>query len=568
MNYQRNRTLLIFCLCILGALLFNKWQEAYQAKKSISSESINVLEPELKSGVDNVDIPEIPKEENKHSHLKDSTQDINSLGSKNEIDNSNLIHVKTDVLELYINKKGGDIVKGTLTQYTEVNHSEGFPLLDYSANRFYIAQSGLTSKVGPDAPHLGRANYASLKNEYIFDKEQNEELIVDLQMNTHGGIKITKRFIFTPKSYVITIKYIIHNLSTHEYLGQMYGRFKRVIEEEKGSAFLGVQTFTGMALYTPQKPYTKITFKEASEKPINKNVKGGWVAMIEHYFLSAWIPNKDEVNQFHARTFDNKVGIEFLSPAIKVAPETTGEVSSQLYLGPQITEVLKELSPGLELTVDYGILWPVCQPIFWLLKKIHSFIGNWGFSIIIVTLLIKALFYKLSAASYRSMGNMRKLQPRMQALKERYGDDKQKFGQAVMEMYKTEKINPLGGCLPMLVQIPVFISLYYVILGSVELHHAPFVGWINDLSAKDPWYILPLLMGGSMFVQQKLSPAPPDPMQAKVMMFMPIVFTALFFNFPSGLVLYWFVNNLLSILQQWFIVKRIESQLPSRHHGK
>jgi YidC/Oxa1 family membrane protein insertase len=293
------------------------------------------------------------------------------------------------------------------------------------------------------------------------------------------------------------------------------------------------------------------------KKVFKQSVDKGWVAMEEHYFTTAWVPDVGSY-QFITETFaDHSYSVCFVGSQVVVSPGKSAIVGASLYAGPEIMQTLQKVAPGLELTVDYGSLWWICQPIFHLMCWLYSIFGNWGVAIILVTVLIKLAFYKLSASSYRSMGNMKKLQPKMEQLKEKYGDDRQKFGQAVMELYKKEKVNPLGGCLPILIQIPVFIALYYVLLESVELRQAPFALWLQDLSVKDPFYVLPIIMGCSMFLQQRMSPAPPDPVQAKVMMAMPIVFTVMFLQFPSGLVLYWVVNNGLSILQQWFITRRM-----------
>ena len=295
------------------------------------------------------------------------------------------------------------------------------------------------------------------------------------------------------------------------------------------------------------------------EAKLDLDVKGGWIAMIQHYFLGAWIPLADISEHFFTNVLPGgRYVIGKYSPAVSVEDGATHGFSSSLFVGPKLQDTLAEIAPGLELTVDYGWLTFLSQPLFWLLEKLHGIFGNWGWAIIFLTILIKLAFFKLSEASYKSMANMRRMTPRMQALKDRYGSDKQRLNQAMMELYKKEKINPLGGCLPIIVQIPVFIALYWVLLESVELRQAPFILWMDNLSAADPYFVLPLIMGVSMFVQQKLNPAPVDPMQAKIMMSLPVVFTIFFAFFPSGLVLYWVVNNLLSIAQQYYITRKIE----------
>ena len=327
---------------------------------------------------------------------------------------------------------------------------------------------------------------------------------------------------------------------------------------------MGTSAYTGGAISSPEKRYEKITFDAMTEQPLSRDVQGGWVAMIQHYFVSAWVPGQQESNHLYTKALpDERFIIGLVEPTVQVPPGATGTLDAELYMGPKDQTRLEQIATGLDLTVDYGWLWFIAQPLFWLLKWFHHLVGNWGVAIILVTLLIKLAFYKLSATSYRSMANMRRMAPKMQDLKQRYAGDREKLNHAMMELYKKEKINPLGGCLPIVVQIPVFIALYWMLLESVELRQAPFFLWIHDLSVMDPYYVLPLLMGVSMFIQQRLNPAPPDPIQAKVMMALPFVFTVFFAFFPAGLVLYWFVNNLISIAQQWFITRRIEQGVAS-----
>ena len=337
----------------------------------------------------------------------------------------------------------------------------------------------------------------------------------------------------------------------------MYRQFKRT--ESTGieqSRFL--YTYTGGVLSTEENPYEKIEFGDMEDQDLKQEIKQGWVAMIQHYFVGAWIGEKDKTNHVYTKVSDgNKYVIGMLTPQASVAPGSTGSIKARAYVGPKLQEQLKDVAPNLVLTVDYGWLTILAEPIFWFMKWIQSVVGNWGWTIILLTISIKLMFYKLSETSYKSMANLRRVHPRLQSLKERFGDDKQGMQQAMMKIYKEEKINPLGGCLPILVQIPVFIALYWVLLESVEMRQAPFILWLDDLSSKDPYYVLPLLMGASMLIQQKLNPAPLDPVQAKIMMMLPIVFTVFFAFFPAGLVLYWVANNVLSITQQWVITKRI-----------
>lgn len=569
MSSQNIRLALLAAVLFLGMMLYNAWQKDHAKEATLA----NTKSTTLTEHPQDKDIPVLSAKEGNVRGSKGlgknaSGNESSGEGAKGSItgtgtgeasgSKSQQIRVKTDVLDLLIDPMGGDITYLNLPAYPESKEDKSpYLLLDDSAKRYYIAQSGLTGEDGPDRRGVGRAVYQVSKTQYELQPDQ-DRLEVLLKTKAKEGINITKRFVFYRGEYNIDVAYLIDNDTAQDYKGNMYARLKRKPEQSSGGGLLGIQTYTGAAIHTNSSQYKKISFKDIEEKPFTEEVKNGWVAMVEHYFVSAWIPEPD-LNYTYQTTHlpDGADVIGFVSPTVVVPAKSQETIQAKLYAGPQITNVLEKLAPGLELSVDYGVLWPICQPIFWLLKKINEFVGNWGWSIVIITIIIKLLFYKLSASSYRSMGNMRKLQPRIEALKERYGEDKQKFSQAVMELYKKEKINPLGGCLPILIQIPVFIALYYVLLGSVELRQAPFILWIHDLSAKDPYYVLPVLMGLSMLVQQKLNPPPPDPVQAKVMMFMPVIFTVLFLNFPAGLVLYWFVNNVLSILQQWMITRNM-----------
>lgn len=554
MTTQNIRFFLFAAIVLIGMLLYNAWKEE-TATTIVSHKQTNVL-PEHHVMIDDKEIPEVEQQ-------KPTVEREHGITQTHMPERE--IQIKTDVLNVKIDKLGGDITQLILTTYAEdeKNFGQGFVLFDNSDKRFYVAQSGLTGEQGPDKRGVGRAKYEAQYTNYQLENNQTD-LIVDLKTTAGTAVDVIKRFVFHRGSYIVDLEYLIYNKSKADYKGSFYARLKRKAGKDTGGGFLGVQTFTGAAIHTPETPYKKISFKDITEKPLEESVQGGWAAMVEHYFVSAWVPASGVTSLYQTNSLDHDIySVGFVEPVLTVAAGEEKSIKAQLYAGPEITEDLGKLAPGLELAVDYGILWPICQPIFWLLKKAFQLTSNWGLAIILTTIVIKALFYKLSASSYRSMGNMRKLQPKLEALKQRFGDDKQKYSQGMMELYKKEKINPLGGCLPVLVQIPVFIALYYVLLGSVELREAPFFGWITDLSDKDPYYVLPILMGLSMLVQQKLNPAPPDPVQAKVMMLMPVVFTVLFLNFPSGLVLYWFVNNVLSIAQQWVITRRIERS----HHG-
>lgn len=472
-----------------------------------------------------------------------------------------LIKVKTDVLDLAIDPVGGDVVQLRLPLYPRrQDHPEvPFQLFDNGGERTFLAQSGLTGVNGPDARSAGRPVYSTEQKTYQLADGQNE-LVIDLKF-AENGVNYIKRFTFKRGLYDLVVTYIVDNQSAQPWSGNLFAQLKRDSSSDPSSTTAtGTATYLGAALWTAAEPYKKVSMKDIDKGQIRETVQGGWVAWLQHYFVTAWIPDHNSSNAVQTRKdSQGNYIIGFTSPTLAVAPGAKGETAATLYAGPKSQAVLKELSPGLELTVDYGILWFIAQPIFWLLQHIHAILGNWGWSIIVLTMLIKGLFFPLSAASYKSMARMRAVAPKLAALKEQFGDDRQKMSQAMMELYKKEKINPLGGCLPILVQMPVFLSLYWVLLESVEMRQAPWILWITDLSIKDPFFILPIIMGATMFIQQRLNPTPPDPMQAKVMKMMPIIFTFFFLWFPAGLVLYWVVNNTLSIAQQAYITRKIEA---------
>ncbi|MEX5573019.1 membrane protein insertase YidC [Pseudomonas lijiangensis] len=472
-----------------------------------------------------------------------------------------LIQVKTDVLDLAIDPVGGDVVQLRLPLYPRRQDRPDVPfqLFDNGGERTFLAQSGLTGTNGPDARAAGRPVYSSAQKTYQLNDGQND-LVVELKF-ADNGVNYIKRFTFKRGLYDVVVTYVVDNQSAQPWAGNLFAQLKRDASSDPSSTTAtGTATYLGAALWTAAEPYKKVSMKDIDKAPLKETVQGGWVAWLQHYFVTAWIPSHGDSNAVQTRKdSQGNYIIGFTGPTLSVAAGGKGETSATLYAGPKSQAVLKELSPGLELTVDYGFLWFIAQPIFWLLQHIHAIVGNWGWSIIFLTMLIKGLFFPLSAASYKSMARMRAVGPKLTALKEQYGDDRQKMSQAMMELYKKEKINPLGGCLPILVQMPVFLALYWVLLESVEMRQAPWILWITDLSIKDPFFILPIIMGATMFIQQRLNPTPPDPMQAKAMKMMPIIFTFFFLWFPAGLVLYWVVNNTLSIAQQAYITRKIEA---------
>jgi YidC/Oxa1 family membrane protein insertase len=463
------------------------------------------------------------------------------------------IQVATDLLKVEIDTYGGDLRQAELLRYPVAKDHPEQPikLLNDDTSKIFVAQSGLLAATAAPDHHT---RYQTAQTEYRL-ADGADELKVPLTWNG-GGITVTKTYVFHRGSYVMDVIFDVDNGSGQTWRGRQYRQFERARVEPK-SRF--IRTFIGAAVSSQKDKYRKLSFDNMEKEPLGKEIKGGWAAMVQHYFLAAWVPRPDQDDFLYSKALGDGLYVLGMSSAEKtIPPGSHDQFSTRLYVGPMLQDHLAAVAPNLELTVDYGMLTFIAKPIFWLMKAIHGLVHNWGWTIILLTVIIKAAFYKLSEASYRSMANMRRMQPKLTQLRERYGDDRQKMSQAMMELYKKEKINPLGGCFPVVIQIPVFISLYWVLLYSVELRQAPFVLWINDLSAKDPYYVLPLIMGISMFVQQRLSPAPPDPLQAKIMMVLPVVFTAFFAFFPSGLVLYWVTNNILSISQQWYITRRLE----------
>lgn len=469
-----------------------------------------------------------------------------------------LVTVKNDVLEIVIDTYGGDIVSAKLLKHFDKKEG-GKPLsvLRRTTDNTYVARSGI---IGPNATDssAGRPQFFTDNQFYEID-ESKDYLNVNLTTNI-DGIRIVKRFQLSRNGYGIKVSYLINNNSFSEWNGAFYGQIKRDSKPPftDGSA-LGLQPYLGAALRQPEKNYAKFDFSDIDDNSVKTNIKGGWVAMVQHYFISAWVPPSDETNNFTLRKLSDQdiYLMTFTGSPFSVKAGQTGEYEATFYVGPKDQQALGNLAEYLDRTVDYGFLWVLAEPLFKAMKFIHSWIGNWGWTIILLTIGVKIVLYPLSAASLKSMAKMRNLQPEMTRLKELYGEDRQKMSQEMMSLYKKEKVNPAGGCFPMLLQMPVFLSLYWVLMESVEIRHASWVWWIQDLSAKDPYFVLPLLMGGSMLLMQKLQPMPTDPMQAKIMQFMPIGFTFLMLGFPSGLVLYWTINNLLSMAQQWYVNRQL-----------
>lgn len=465
------------------------------------------------------------------------------------------IRVRTDLVEAEIDPVGGTISRLVLHNYAATG-DESAPMELLGPGQQYVAQSGL---IGGQLPNH-RSVYRAEATEYVLAEGQ-DALTVRLETTVGEGVRVAKILTFRRGSYVIDVAHEVVN-NSDQPVGPAHAYFQLTRNgETPGAGFFMAQAFTGPALYTDESKYLKLPFSDIAEGDARypRTAQDGWVAMVQHYFVSAVLPPNGTPREYYVRSLgQNLYSAGAIVAVSAVAPGSSASVSVPLYAGPQEQDQLRAAAPGLDVVVDYGWLTIIAEPLFWVLKLLHDWLGNWGLAIIALTVLIKLVFFPLSAASYKSMAKMRVVAPRLQKLREQYGNDRMKMNQAMMELYKTEKINPLGGCLPILVQIPVFIALYWVLLGSVELRNAPFYGWITDLSEQDPYYILPALMMASMFVQTKLSPTPPDPVQAKVMLVMPLVFGVFFFFFPAGLVLYWLVNNILSIAQQWQITRMIE----------
>lgn len=548
---ETQKTILLAALFFLTYLMWQSWNEIYPAKSDISDMK-QISNQQALSKTDNI-VPEID--------TGNQEKAVQSILPADSIDNK-YITVNTDTVSYKINLKGGDISQVQLLRYnTSLQDNSPMSLLNNNLETLYIAPNGLTGKDGPDTQNI-RAEYTSEQLSYEMPKE-GDAFKVNLILNktNNKDVKIIKSFTFKRNKYDVDVSYTIQNNSSAVWNGNIFSVLKRKDIQSGSGSFLSPVAYSGLAAYNLDNKFHKLATDKLTNVGQNWETRQGWVAMIQHYFISTWIPNSEESYKYIAKSnVDGTYMVTLVGPQISVEPGATKNTAIKFYAGPEQADQLEQLAPGLTRTIDYGIMWPIASLIFLGMKKIYNFIGNWGYAIILITILIKILFYRLSSSSYRSMAKLRLLAPKIEQLKKRYGDERDKMGKAMMELYKKEKVNPLGGCLPMLIQLPFFIALYWVIIESVELRQAPFVWWINDLSVKDPFYILPVLMGLSMFVQQKLSPAPADPTQEKVMLMMPIVFTILFMYFPAGLVLYWVVNTITSIMQQWWITRSIENE--------
>lgn len=545
------RFILLVAFGLVSLMLWQTWQQDYAPAPAETETATATTETAPASDDDESGIPDLPESE-------DTTPA--APVAESETDSGRTIQVKTDVFEITIDTRGGTLTEVRLPQYpVSVDQPEQpYVMMTEAGPRHYIAQGGLLSE--QSAPSHKTAFQAE-RDEYRLQPGE-DRLEVRLTWQDDDGIAVDKVYVFQRDSYVIDVRYEVRNNSDSAWQGWAYGQLQRNDPNTGGMRL--IYTYTGAALSSPEDRYQKIDFDDMRDQPIDRRITNGWAAMLEHYFVSALLPgSEDAAYRYYSLalnrdTADALYVIGTTTPPLNLEPAAEGELQHRLYIGPKLQHRLEVLAPSLDLTVDYGILWFIAKPLFWGLEKLHALTGNWGVAIILLTLLIKIAFYKLSAAGYRSMARMRHVQPRLLALRERYANDKQRLNQAMMDLYKQEKINPLGGCLPILVQIPVFIALYWVLLESVELRQAPFFLWLRDLSIPDPYFVLPLIMGVTMFLQQKLNPTPVDPVQEKIMMSLPVVFTVFFAFFPAGLVLYWVVNNVLSIGQQWLITRNLE----------
>ncbi|BBA35692.1 inner membrane protein [Methylocaldum marinum] len=537
------RFVLFVFLIFLSFMLWQQWQIDYGPKPEATAQS-GATPPE-----DVVD--DVPESARGVEDIAKTPEEPPAAGPEHQ-----RVTVMTDVIRAEIDTKGGDLRILDLIDYPQSKDRPDQPVrLLNEVDNFFIAQSGFLGEQSLAPTH--HSKWQAEADTYTLAEGQ-DSLRIPFTWTSDKGIKITKTLVFTRDSYLIGLEQQVTNQSESAWKGRQYVQLQRK-DPESNDQDAFIRTYTGGVLYTPEEKYEKITFGDMADSNLSRRSKDGWIAMIQHYFLAAWIPLSGEEHNFYTKALsDRHFVIGTYSPLLEVKPGEEKVFKADLFAGPKLQRVLEQTAPGLDLTVDYGALTIIAKPIFWLLEQFHKIFNNWGWAIVFVTITLKAVFYKLSQASYRSMARMRKLQPKLQQLKERHADDKQKFNMAMMELYRKEKVNPLGGCLPILVQIPVFIALYWVLIESVEMRQAPFALWLNDLSSKDPYFILPLIMGVSMFIQQKLNPPPADPVQAKVMQFFPVIFTGFFAFFPSGLVLYWVVNNILSILQQWHITRQIE----------
>ena len=549
------RLLLISTTAVLSLMLLIEWNQYSDEYQKQQSElyTAAITEP----GVSTNESVAAPVSQGINDGIPSVNQETNPLSVL--LDDSETFNLSTDALDLVVSADGGDVVSASLPKFPVRldTPDQPFRLLENNNLRRYVAQSGLIGPDGIDASG-NRARYAS--QGVTNNGDGSHTLTLAWTGNDSLGMQVYKRFTAHDDRYDIDVSFDIRNGGSSVASVTSFAQLKRDnTQAPDGNTGFGVSPYLGAALTQPDERYTKLSFSDLNDEPFSKRLPAGWVAILQHYFVSAWIPSQQASHDYFASQLsngDNVIG--YKNQNVDIAPGSAATITQTLYVGPKDQVALAALAENLDLVIDYGWLWWLAQPLFWLLTLIQQFVINWGLAIIALTIVIKLIFFRLSAASYKSMAKMRTVQPKIQSIRDQYADDKAKQQQAMMELWKKEKINPMGGCLPMLIQMPVFIALYWVLLESVELRHAPFILWIEDLSAMDPYFVLPILMGISMWLMQRLNPAPPDPMQAKIMMYMPIAFTFLMMWFPAGLVLYWLCNNLLSFAQQYVVTRQIE----------
>lgn len=561
---NNKRLVLWMALIAVSYLLWQQWQTDYHRPKTSVIAQADTA-PAATTHTDNDgEIPVASAADNTVGEV------ITTTTPEAPVAAAKIITVETDVLRLAIDSAGGSIRSAELKNYP-VEAGRATPvvkLLDDAKDTWFIAQSGLVATTGNAPDH--RAQFNSKQTDYQL-REGSNQLEIPLTWIDQSGVSVTKTLIFKRGEYTITQRYTISNKSTEPWRGNAYAQLQRVAPPAKKGGFSITDpqqfSFIGAAWYSPEEKFEKLAFDDFADEPFKRDISGGWAAMLQHYFLAALIPDTNSVVSYSTEILDAQSQPRFLirhvEPAFDVEPEQTRTIESRLYLGPKLQEKLNEIAPGLGLALDYGMVRLFAEPLFrFILNPLHKLVGNWGWAIVFTTVLIKLLLYPLASAQYRSMAKMRAMQPRLEALKQRYGSDKQKYNQAMMEFYQKEKINPAGGCLPIIPQMFVFIALYWVLIESVELRHAPFFGWLTNLTAHDPYFVLPVLNALTMWVTQKMSPAPAgmDPMQQKILQYMPLAFSVIMIFFPAGLVLYWTVNGALGVAQQWWITRQTNSK--------
>lgn len=551
MESQRN--LLLLALLFVSFLLYQAWLGDTNPQQDVQQQTAAATQQS----------PAVPSSSNLSADVPNSTPSSTNLATEDvpaTASESASIMLENDRLRLAISLIGGDVVSADLLEHNDQLDSDTpFRLLENSKDFTYIAQSGLIGQ-GPDSNKKGRPFYTVDNDKFVLTEGQTEVSAALRFVDDKGNVFI-KTFTLKRGEYVVNVAYTVENNTSEPLNVQLYGQLKESLSE-KSTGSLMMPVYRGGAYSTSDVRYQKYKYDDMKEAALNETTQGGWVGMLQHYFVSAWIPSPTESNHLYSSIIQNKyAAIGFKAPEKTIAANSVGEIKASLWVGPKIQKQMAVAADHLDLTVDYGWLWFIAQPMFKLLLFFHGIVGNWGFAIILITFTVKGALYPLTKAQYTSMAKMRLLQPKIKALRDRHGEDRQKVSKGMMELYKKEKVNPLGGCFPIFLQMPIFIALYWSLMESVELRHAPFMLWIQDLSVRDPYFILPVLMGISMFFIQKMSPTTvQDPMQQKVMKFMPVVFTGFFVMFPAGLVLYWLMSNIVTLIQQTIIYRNFEKQ--------